>query len=43
VDSLELTDASYIESPFGNPLCELTCFLGGRLSPKVLSQIGKAQ
>jgi hypothetical protein len=35
--SLELTDTTYIETSFRNPRCELMCFLGDRLSPKVLS------
>ena len=41
--SLELTDTSYIETSFRNPRCELTCFLGDRISPKFLSQVGKSQ
>jgi hypothetical protein len=35
---LELTNTSYIETSFGNPRCELTCFLGDGLRPKFLSQ-----
>jgi hypothetical protein len=34
--SLELADASYIETSFGNPCRELACFLGYRLSSKFL-------
>jgi hypothetical protein len=40
--TLELANTSYIETSFGNPRCELTCFLGQRFSPKFLSQIGKS-
>jgi hypothetical protein len=41
--SLKLADTSYIETSFGNPRCELTCFLGDRLSPKFLSQSAESQ
>ena len=41
--SLELPDTSYIETPFGNPRCELARLLGDRLSPKFLRQTGKSQ
>ena len=41
--SFELTDTSYIETSFRNPCCELARFLGDRISPKCLSQVGKSQ
>ena len=37
--SLKLTDASDIETAFGNPRFQLTCFLGDRFGTKFLSQL----